>query len=178
MTAVLLLGLTELLRQLGDDDVSVREAATQALIEMGESALPEIERFESGDGEVAARLRRVARTIRLDCWGVTLAQEADGQVAVTVFNRTGKRLFVMDQIVLTEGGAQRRVAILGRALNHGETVTVKVRPSGAGESFEVAAFTLEQGEFFLCPQDSTSMGCYGCDHLSGLPSRTASLKIR
>jgi hypothetical protein len=54
-----------LVKQLGDDDYAVREAATKKLVELGESAVPALEKaLKSEDLEVRLRAGRALRAIR------------------------------------------------------------------------------------------------------------------
>jgi len=62
----------ELVRDLGSEDYSVREAATSRLIKLGDTCLPALKRAAaSDDPEVAWRARDAARMIR---WGITPEQ--------------------------------------------------------------------------------------------------------
>ncbi|MHC4933521.1 MAG: HEAT repeat domain-containing protein, partial [Planctomycetota bacterium] len=60
----------DLVRQLGDDDYAVREGATKKLVEMGEKAVPALEKaLQSEDLEVRLRAGRALRAIRDDKTG-------------------------------------------------------------------------------------------------------------
>ncbi|MHC4225316.1 MAG: HEAT repeat domain-containing protein [Planctomycetota bacterium] len=66
----------ELVRQLGDDDYAVREEATKKLVEMGEKAVPALEKaLQSEDLEVRLRAGRALRAIHDDKTGKAPAGE-------------------------------------------------------------------------------------------------------